>query len=67
MRDRNLEALRRDAESINQAVKETVRLLRDGRLVAEDFIRRYKDLMRDSYYNRKEMDRLTRDTRDRYW
>jgi transposase-like protein len=67
MLDRNLDALRRDAESINQAVKETVRLLRDGRLVAEDFIRRYKDLMRDSYYNRKEIDRLTRDTRDRYW
>ena len=63
----NLEVLRRDAESINQAVRETVRLLRDGRLVAEDFIRRYKDLMRDSYYNRKEIERLSRNTRDRYW
>jgi hypothetical protein len=64
---RNLESLRRDAESINQAVRETVRLLRDGRLVAEDFIRRYKDLMRDSYYNRREIDRLSRQTRTRYW
>lgn len=64
---RNLETLKRDADSINQAVKETVRLLRDGRLVAEDFIRRYKDLMRDSYYNRREIDRITRDTRNRYW
>ncbi|MGQ4910804.1 MAG: hypothetical protein ACP6KW_01410 [Candidatus Thorarchaeota archaeon] len=63
----DLDTLRRDAESINHEIRDTVRRLRDGQLVAEDFIRRYKDLMRDSYHNRRELERLTRDTRDRYW
>ena len=63
----DLEALRRDAESINYAIRDTVRLLRDGRLVAEDFIRRYKNLMRDSYHNRREMERQSKNTRERYW
>ncbi|MBN2230451.1 MAG: hypothetical protein JW779_12760 [Candidatus Thorarchaeota archaeon] len=61
----SIDALQRDAESIRQALRETVHLLRDGRLVTEDFIRRYKDLMRDSYHNRRELERQSRDTRDR--
>jgi hypothetical protein len=63
----SIDALRRDTESINNAIRETVYLLRDGRLVTEDFIRRYKDLMRDSYLNRREIQRLSRETRERFW
>ena len=63
----SLDKLKRDAESIRGAIRETVHLLRDGRLVAEDFIRRYKDLMRNSYYTRREIERQTRETRDRLW
>ena len=63
----SLDTLKRDVESIHSAIRETVHLLRDGRLVAEDFIRRYKDLMRDSYQTRREIERQTRETRDRFW
>jgi hypothetical protein len=63
----SMDTLQRDAESINGAIRETVHLLRDGRLVTEDFIRRYKDLMRDSFLNRREIQRLSRDTRERLW
>ncbi|MHA1863256.1 MAG: hypothetical protein ACTSWA_05765 [Candidatus Thorarchaeota archaeon] len=63
----SLDALQRDAESIHGAIRETVHLLRDGRLVAEDFIRRYKDLMRDSYHTRREIDRQSHETRGRLW
>jgi hypothetical protein len=62
-----IDALQRDAESIHGAIRETVHLLRDGRLVAEDFIRRYKDLMRDSYLNRREIQRRSRETRGQLW
>ena len=63
----SLDTLKRDAESIHGAIRETVHLLRDGRLVTEDFIRRYKDLMRNSYYTRREIDRQSRETRERLW
>ena len=63
----SLDTLKRDEESIHSAIRETVHLLRDGRLVTEDFIRRYKDLMRDSYQTRREIERQTRETRDRFW
>jgi hypothetical protein len=35
--------------------------------MAEDFIRRYKDLMRDSFHNRQEIEQFTRRTRDNLW
>ncbi|MFW9844917.1 MAG: hypothetical protein ACFFEV_10100, partial [Candidatus Thorarchaeota archaeon] len=63
----SLDTLKRDAESIHGAIRETVHLLRDGRLVTEDFIRRYKDLMRDSYHTRREIERQSRETRERLW
>ena len=63
----SLDTLKRDAESIHGAIKETVHLLRDGRLVAEDFIRRYKDLMRNSYYTRRDIERQSRETREKLW
>ena len=63
----SLDSLKRDAESIHGAIRETVHLLRDGRLVTEDFIRRYKDLMRNSYHTRREIERQSRETRDRLW
>jgi hypothetical protein len=63
----SLDTLKRDAESIRSAIRDTVHQLRDGRLVAEDFIRRYKDLMRNSYYTQREIERQTRETRDRLW
>lgn len=63
----SLDALQRDSESIYGALRETVHLLRDGRLVTEDFIRRYKNLMRDSYQNRREIQRLSKVSRDQLW
>ena len=65
--DSSLDVLKRDAESIHGAIRETVHLLRDGRLVTEDFIRRYKDLMRDSYHTRREIERQSRETRGKLW
>ncbi len=63
----SLDNLERDAESIRNAVRETVHLLRDGRMVPEDFIRRYKDLMRDSYHTRREIEKQSRSNRDSFW
>lgn len=63
----SIDVLQRDAESIHGAIRETIHLLRDGRLVTEDFIRRYKDLMRNSYLNRREIQRRSADTRERFW
>ncbi|MFW9869676.1 MAG: hypothetical protein ACFFEL_08625 [Candidatus Thorarchaeota archaeon] len=62
-----MHALRRDAASIENAIRDTVHMLRSGQLMAEDFIRRYKDLMRDSYHNRREMDQISRSARDSLW
>ncbi|MFW9806159.1 MAG: hypothetical protein ACFFFK_05470 [Candidatus Thorarchaeota archaeon] len=62
-----LHALRRDAASIETAIRETVHMLRSGQLIAEDFIRRYRDLMRDSYHNRREIERIDRENRDHLW
>jgi hypothetical protein len=62
-----MHALQRDAASIENAIRDTVHMLRDGQLMAEDFIRRYKDLMRDSFHNRREIEQVTRSTRDNLW
>jgi len=63
----SLDNLQRDAESLRDAIRETVHLLRDGRMVTEDFIRRYKDLMRESYHTRKEIERQSKSARDSFW
>ncbi|MFX1482389.1 MAG: hypothetical protein ACFFCP_04285 [Promethearchaeota archaeon] len=62
-----MQALQRDAQSIESAIRDTVHMLRSGQLMAEDFIRRYKDLMRDSYHNRREMEQVSRTARDALW
>ncbi|MFX1484301.1 MAG: hypothetical protein ACFFCP_14060 [Promethearchaeota archaeon] len=62
-----MHALQRDAASIENAIRDTVHMLRSGQLMAEDFIRRYKDLMRDSYHNRREMEQISRNARDSLW
>ncbi len=62
-----MHSLQRDAASIENAIRDTVHMLRSGQLVAEDFIRRYRDLMRDSYHNRREIDRVARESRDNLW
>jgi hypothetical protein len=62
-----MHSLQRDAASIENAIRDTVHMLRSGQLIAEDFIRRYRDLMRDSYHNRREMERIDRETRDKLW
>ncbi len=54
-----IDTLRRNASSLDNAIRDTVHLFRGGRLVPEDFIRRYKGLMRDSYYTRKEIERMS--------
>ena len=62
-----MHSLQRDAASIENAIRDTVHMLRSGQLIAEDFIRRYRDLMRDSYHNRREMERVNREARDKLW
>jgi hypothetical protein len=62
-----MHALQRDAASIEDAIRDTVHMLRSGELMAEDFIRRYKDLMRDSFHNRREMEQIARSSRDKLW
>jgi len=62
-----IHSLQRDAASIESAIRDTVHMLRSGQLAAEDFIRRYRDLMRDSYHNRREIERITRENRDKLW
>ena len=62
-----LHSLQRDAASIENAIRDTIHMLRSGQLVAEDFIRRYRDLMRDSYHNRCEIERIRNESRDKLW
>ncbi len=62
-----LNSLQRDAVSIENAIQDTVLMLRNGQLIAEDFIRRYKGLMRDCFHNRREMEQVTRNSRDSLW
>jgi hypothetical protein len=57
---KELETLRRDAMEIDDAIDETIRLMRNGHLVTEDFIRRYRGLMRDSYNTKRELERIAR-------
>ncbi|MCK4279523.1 MAG: hypothetical protein KAW94_03000, partial [Candidatus Thorarchaeota archaeon] len=62
-----IENLRRNASSLDNAIRDTVHLFRGGRLVPEDFIRRYKGLMRDSYYTRKEIERQSSRNAGYHW
>ena len=58
-----IDALRQNSVAIERAIDETVRLMRDGRLIPEDFIRRYKGLMRDSYWTKKQIQHQSNDNR----
>lgn len=51
---RNHERERYDAnrKNFNEEIRETIRMLRNGQIVPEDFIRRYRSLMRQAYENR---------------
>ena len=62
-----MHSLQRDAASIEDAIRDTVHMLRSGQLVTEDFIRRYRDMMRDSYHNKREIERVTKESRDNLW
>ncbi len=59
----NLDNMRRDARALDDAIRETIHMLRAGRIVPEDFIRRYRSLMRDSYYARREIERHSAERR----
>ena len=56
----DIEYLKRNAIEIQNAISETLHLMRNGHLVPEDFIRRYRGLMRDSYQTNREIERATR-------
>ena len=62
-----MHSLQKDAASIETAIRDTVHMLRSGQMMAEDFIRRYKDLMRDSFHNRSEMQQVRRSSQDSLW
>ncbi|MDF1538228.1 MAG: hypothetical protein P1Q69_04940 [Candidatus Thorarchaeota archaeon] len=57
----------RDVMEIDRALNESVELLRMGRIVPEDFIRRYRGLMRDSYTARKQTDRQSKPSGTPRW
>jgi hypothetical protein len=63
----NFELLKRNAIEIDNAIQDTIEMMRRGHLGAEDFIRRYRGLVRDSYYTKREMERLRRPTRGYDW
>ncbi|TFG14995.1 hypothetical protein EU537_01775 [Candidatus Thorarchaeota archaeon] len=65
--DLGLEQLRRNERELQSALSETVDLLRSGRIVPEDFIRRYRGLMRDSYSIRKELEHYNGNTEYHKW
>jgi hypothetical protein len=59
--------LRRNMTALDSAVRETVHLLRNGRLEPEDFIRRYRGLMRDTYQTRTQISRISRNGHGQRW
>jgi len=63
----DIEYLRRNAMEIQNAINETVHLMRNGHLEPEDFIRRYRGLMRDSYNTKREIERATRQGQGYKW
>jgi len=60
-------SLQRDVLELEDAINETKELFRAGRIVPEDFIRRFKVLMRNSYAARQEIQKLQRDERHPKW
>ena len=58
-RRQDIDGLKRDARILDDAIRETIQQLRAGRIVPEDFIRRYRSLMRDSYHARRELERYS--------
>ncbi|MHA2384686.1 MAG: hypothetical protein ACXAEE_00595 [Candidatus Thorarchaeota archaeon] len=63
----DMEYLRRNAMEIQNAINETVHLMRNGHLVPEDFIRRYRGLMRDSYHTKCEIERASHQGQGYRW
>ena len=63
----NFDLLKRNAIEIDNAIQDTIEMMRRGHLGAEDFIRRYRGLVRDSYYTKREMERIRRPTRGYDW
>jgi hypothetical protein len=65
--DMGLDRLKRNERELHSALSETVDLLRSGRIVPEDFIRRYRGLMRDSYNIRRELEQYDGAPEYRRW
>ncbi|MFX1368749.1 MAG: hypothetical protein ACFFAY_09145 [Promethearchaeota archaeon] len=55
-----IDLLKRNAREIDDAIQDTIEMMRRGHLGAEDFIRRYRGLVRDSYYTKREIERKGR-------
>ncbi len=63
----DLHALQQDAMELEKAITETKEMFRAGRIVPEDFIRRYRVLMRDAYVTQQEIRKLQRGSREPDW
>lgn len=63
----DLSSLRRDAMDLENAINTTRDLFRAGRIVPEDFIRRYRILMRNSYDMKQAIQRLQRESGNPRW
>jgi len=51
-RNRESDRYEDNHQNFNEEIRETIRMLRNGQIVPEDFIRRYRSLMRQAYENR---------------
>ncbi len=59
--------LRQDFVALQEALEETIQMMRNRRIVPEDFIRRYRGLMRDTYLARKQLESTKRDSSGHRW
>ncbi|TXT57724.1 MAG: hypothetical protein BAJATHORv1_10428 [Candidatus Thorarchaeota archaeon] len=66
-RNPEIRGLERELHNLENAMRNMVHLFRDGRMVPEEFIRRYKSLMRDSFFTKKRISDITRETQDFRW
>ncbi|NHJ13593.1 MAG: hypothetical protein EAX95_07940 [Candidatus Thorarchaeota archaeon] len=63
----SIDSLKRNVVEIQDAIHDTIRMMRSGHLVAEDFIRRYRGLVRDSYQTRKQIEQIDRSRQGYGW
>ncbi|MBD3406766.1 MAG: hypothetical protein GF411_11685 [Candidatus Lokiarchaeota archaeon] len=62
-----IHGLEKSLQDLEFAMRDAIHLLRNGRLIPEEFIRRYKRLVRDSYFTKKRINEMSRDHQKYRW